>query len=117
MKESVDMSALFEEWLTISRPHLFCILAHISFRVSLISRLQNPNFDANEEQTRTDILMNKLLLPASVQMLQASITLAHPLKRTLPNNKLGTNSSQIHWPWPINPAFCQNKIYFVPDLC
>ena len=40
MKESVDVSVLFEEWLTISRPHLFCVLAHISFRVSLISRLQ-----------------------------------------------------------------------------
>ena len=49
--------------------------------------------------------MNKLLFPASVQMLQASITLAHQLKRTLPNNKPGTNSSQIHWPWPINQAF------------
>ena len=37
MKESVDMSALFKEWLTLSRPDLFCVLAHISFRVFLIS--------------------------------------------------------------------------------
>ena len=40
MKESVDISALFEEWLTISRSHLFFILAHISFRLSLILKLQ-----------------------------------------------------------------------------
>ena len=58
--------------------------------------------------------MNKLLLPASVQMLQASITLAHPLKRTLPNNKPGTNSSQIHWPWPINPVFVKIKSTLSP---
>ena len=80
-------------------------------------KTSNSNFDANQEQTRTVILMNELLFPASVQMLWASITSAHPLKCTLPNNKPETNSSKIHWPWPINQAFCQNKIYFVPDLC
>ena len=80
-------------------------------------KTSNSNFDVSQEPTRTDILMNKLLFPASVQMLWASITLTHPLKCTLPNNKPETNSSKIHWPWPINQAFCQNKIYFVPDLC
>ena len=90
-----------------------------TYILPVISDFKNPNsnFDANQEQARTDILMNKLLFPASVQMLQASITLAHQLKRTLPNNKQGTNFSQIHWPWPINQAFCQHKFYFVPDLC
>ena len=111
------MSALFEEWLTISRPHLFCNLCTYILPGISDFKTSNSNFDANQEQTRTDILMNKLLLSASVQMLQASITLAHPLKCTLPNNKPGTNSSQIHWPWPINQAFCQNKVYFVLDLC
>ena len=56
----------------------------------------NSNFDASQERTRTDILMNELLFPASVQMLWALITLAHPLKCTIPNNKPETNSSKIH---------------------
>ena len=94
MKESVDMSALFEEWLTLSRPHLFCILCTYILPGISDFKTSNSNFDANQEQTRTVILMNELLFPASGQMLWASITLAHPLKCTLPNNKAGNKFLQ-----------------------
>ena len=79
MKESVDMSALFEEWLTISRSHLFFYFGTYILPVISDFKTSYSNFDAYQEETRTDILMNKLLLSASVQMLQASITLAHQL--------------------------------------
>ena len=100
--------------------HSFCILLSCFYPYPLCMsdfKTSNSNFDANQEQTRTDILMNKLLLPASAQILRASTTLVHPLKCTPPYNKPETNPSQIHWFWPINRAFCSDKIYFVPDLC
>ena len=94
MKESVDMSALLVAYI-ITATFVLCFGTHILPGISDF-KTSNSNFDANQEQTRTDILMNELLFPASVQMLWASITLVHPLKCTIPNNKPETNSSKIH---------------------